>query len=131
MNDFKDFIVQNFILICVASVMITISIQRYKQHPTVSLYAILISSFAFLLAICAKLEQIAIRSLNPTGALIAGIGVYTLGPICVYLFGLLGGTVSTKSKWFFYFLYSTYYQPINLSARFYSWGEGLCCLLYG
>lgn len=101
MNDFKDFIAQNFILICVASVMITISIQRYKQHPTVSLYAILISSFAFLLAICAKLEQIAIRSLNPTGALIAGIGVYTLGPICVYLFGLLGGTVSTKSKWFF------------------------------
>lgn len=39
MNDFKDFIVQNFILICVASVMIIISIQRYKQHPTVSLYA--------------------------------------------------------------------------------------------
>ena len=101
MNDFKDFIVQNFILICVASVMITISIQRYKQHPTVSLYAILISSFAFLLAISAKLEQMAIKSLNPTGALIAGIGVYTLGPICVYLFGLLGGTVSTKSKWFF------------------------------
>ena len=91
MNDFKEFIVQNFILICVAAVMITISIQRYKQHPTVSLYAILISSFAFLLAISAKLEQVAIKALNPTAALVAAIGVYTLGPICVYLFALLHG----------------------------------------
>lgn len=117
MNDIKDFIIQNFFLLCASTAMIVISVQKFKQHPRISLYSILICVFSLLHALVAKLEQVARANLNPNLTLFFAIMVYSIGPLLLYLFILLSGGISTKKKWFF-----LTYLPLIINSLLYFLG---------
>ena len=100
MEWFKYFITQNFILVFVAIVMFTSSIVRYRKHPRVSIYTILIMICALALAVFQTLERYAKSIVDPNMTLVFSILGYTLRPTCVYLFYLLNFD-SLKKRWIF------------------------------
>ena len=89
MDWYKEFFIRNFILICVALVMIINAIQRYKQHPRTSVYFILITGCTLTLAVTSAVELNAKLVGNSYLALTAAIFGYALRPTCIYLFILL------------------------------------------
>ncbi len=100
MEWFESFIVTNFVLLCIALVMLINSIQRYKQHPEISKYSIWIICCTIVLAISVTIEEYLKTVGNANLTLVFAIIGYTLRPVCIYLFILLSGQ-STKNKWFF------------------------------
>ena len=69
--------------------MIAYSIQRYKQHPRISIYISLIVSFALILAFCNSLQEHFKSISSIPGAFICSTIGYTLRPACIYLFILM------------------------------------------
>ena len=98
MEWFKEFLLQNFILISVAIVMFVSSIIRYKAHPRVSIYTFLIMSVALALAIFGELEKYGKYIVDPTFTLVFAVLGYTFRPLCIYLFYLLGNE-HPKKRW--------------------------------
>ncbi len=80
-----NFIVQNFILICTSIVLITMAIQRFKQHPRISIYTILVISCAFSLAVMGTIEIIAKEQGIIPLALICAVFGYVFRPACIFL----------------------------------------------
>ncbi len=96
----KDFFITNFILICVAIMMLVNSIQRFKQHPRISFYSILIISTALFLAVSATCEAYGKSIGNSTFTLVFSIFGYSLRPVCIFLFVLLSGRYR-RNKWLY------------------------------
>ena len=94
----QDFLFQNFILLFTAIVMFASSIIRYKAHPRVSVYTMLIMIIALCLASFGQLEKYGKSIVDPTLTLIFSILGYIFRPICIYLFYLLGNE-HPKKRW--------------------------------
>lgn len=94
----KEFLFQNFILLFTAIVMFASSIVRYKNHPRVSVYTMLIMFVALSLAVFGELERYGKYILDPTFTLIFAVLGYTFRPLCIYLFYLLGNE-HPKKRW--------------------------------
>ena len=94
----QDFLFQNFILLFTAIVMFVSSIVRYKAHPRVSVYTMLIMIIALCLASFVQLEKYGKSIVDPTLTLIFSILGYIFRPICIYLFYLLGNE-HPKKRW--------------------------------
>lgn len=94
----QDFLFQNFILLFTAIVMFASSIIRYKAHPRVSVYTMLIMTVALCLASFGQLEKYGKSIVDPTLTLIFSILGYIFRPICIYLFYLLGNE-HPKKRW--------------------------------
>ena len=84
MDIIGSFFVQNFILICVSIVLYTMAIQRFKQHPRISLYTILVISCAILLSVAGLVENIAKQNGIIPLALICAVFGYVSRPACIY-----------------------------------------------
>ena len=89
MNYFKEFIIDNFILLCAGIVVILNCVQYYQRQKRISLYSILIVVDALLLAIAHTMELYSkeIKSV-PLTTLFSIIG-YILRPIAIYFFILM------------------------------------------
>ena len=94
----KEFLFQNFILLFTAIVMFVSSIIRYKSHPRVSVYTMLIMSVALALAVFSTMEKYGKYMVDPTMTLIFAVLGYTCRPLCIYLFYLLGNE-HPKKRW--------------------------------
>ena len=94
----KEFLFQNFILLFTAIVMFVSSIIRYKAHPRVSVYTMLIMTVALSLAAFGQLEKYGKYIVDPTFTLIFAVLGYIFRPICIYLFYLLGNE-HPKKRW--------------------------------
>ena len=94
----KEFLFQNFILLFTAIVMFASSLIRYKAHPRVSIYTMLIMFVALCLAAFGELEKYGKYLVDPTVTLIFSILGYTFRPLCIYLFYLLGNE-HPKKRW--------------------------------
>ena len=94
----KEFLFQNFILLFTAIVMFVSSIIRYKAHPRVSVYTMLIMTVALSLATFGQLEKYGKYIVDPTFTLIFAVLGYIFRPICIYLFYLLGNE-HPKKRW--------------------------------
>ena len=114
MDVFKEFIVNNFPLLCICLVLISNSIIRYKQHPRISLYTILLLSNALLIAVTVLLNNIGKDISNIMLATITSMLGYGLRPICIFFIIMMTGKVSSKNKWFF-----LYYIPLIINALIY------------
>lgn len=100
MNYFTDFILRNFILLCVLIVVVSNSIHHYREQKKISFYSILIACVVLLLAIAETLERIGkdIVSVEMTTAF--SLCGYILRPICIYLFILMSWNPKNKKLGF-------------------------------
>ena len=96
MDIFLKFIVNNFLLFCIAVVLIVNSIMRYKQHPRISLCTILLMSNTLLLAIINLLIDIGRDIANPNLAMIASAFGYVFRPICIIFIVVMTGKITKK-----------------------------------
>ena len=96
----SHFIVTNFILICVSAIMIAFTIQRFRQHPKISIYIFLIIGSALLLAVSNALQEYCKQMGSVAGAFVFSTIGYTLRPTCIYLFILM--TYQKKKGQLFY-----------------------------
>ena len=101
MNIIGTFAINYFILLCVSLVMFANSIVRFKQHPRISLYTILIISNALLLAVLVTVNEYAkTQNLVVLATIMSALG-YAIRPVCIYFFILMSGQITPKNKWFF------------------------------
>ena len=113
----QDFLFQNFILLFAAIVMFASSILRYKAHPLVSVYTMLIMTVALCLASFGQLEKYGKSILDPALTLIFSILGYIFRPICIYLFYLLGNE-HPKKRWVAFSLIPLAINTITYSLAF-------------
>ena len=114
MSVFKEFIINNFILFCVALVLIPACIIRFKQHERISTYTILLVSNALLIAIVVFLNNLCEELVNLTGVTIFSMLGYMLRPVCILFIILMTGKMNPKSKWFLLL-----FVPIMLNSLVY------------
>ena len=89
MELFKNYIIENFILICIAIVMLVNCIQYYKRQRRISLYLVLIVASAILLSIFDLFENVG-RSIINVDLVTAGAFLgYVTRPAVIYLFILM------------------------------------------
>lgn len=97
MELFRNYIIQNFVLLCVFIVMLVNCIQYFKRQKKVSLYLILITLSAFLLSIFDLLEKTG-RELVNVDLVTAGAFLgYVTRPVVIFFFILL--STNYKKKW--------------------------------
>ena len=106
----NTFLVQYFFLLTICLIMAVNSILRYKQHPRISTYSLLIVSCSLILAISTALEEYGKNIGNVAMATIFSYLGYTINPCCIYFFIMMSGEI--KKRW--YFKYS--FIPLVLNA---------------
>lgn len=99
MDWFNTFIVQNFLLLCIGSIVLVNSIQHYKEQRRVSFFLILIVGLAFTLALANLFEDVSKYYGSLAGTFIFAVIGYALRPVIVYLF-ILMSIGKPKSKLF-------------------------------
>lgn len=118
MNWVSSYFIENFILICICLIMYVIAIQRFRQHPRISLYTICIISTALLLSIFVHVQLYAKATSNILLAVICSIFGYSLRPVCIYFLILMNERIIPKK-----FLWVTF-VPLILNFIVY-----LCALI--
>ena len=98
MNYVFDFIVRYFILLCAASVLYVISIQRFKSNKKMSICMILIVSATLFLSVANIIEDFSKDNCLPVLATITSWIGYIVRPALVFLFIILCGTNLTKKQ---------------------------------
>ena len=98
MNYVFDYIVRYFILLCAASVLYVISIQRFKANKKMSICMILIVSATLFLSAANIIEDFSKDNCLPVLATITSWIGYIVRPILVFLFIILCGTKLTKKQ---------------------------------
>lgn len=136
----KILITNNFALLCVAAVLTFIAIQRFKQHPRVSVYTILIIAASLLLAMSTSTEDYFKSTGNVNATLICSVVSYITRPFCVFLFILLAKE-KTKTGFFFVSLIPliintviyilAFVEPINTSVVFFTLSSDGTCAFGG
>ena len=92
----NSYLVKYFFLLAIAVVMVVNSIFRFKQHPRISTYVIIIIAAALMLSVAKTLEIYGKSVGNvPLTTFCAFFG-YVLNPFCVYFFILMSGEVKSK-----------------------------------
>lgn len=101
MEYFKLFIIENFVLMCISLVMIVNALQRYREHPKLSKYTVLIISAALFLAVAGLFQNLAqyVWASIPLTTIFSVLG-YVFRPVCLYFFILLS-LKRTDGKLFF------------------------------
>lgn len=101
-NYVGNFFISNYVLLCIAAIMIATAIQKRKEHKEISVYIILIMAVTVTLAISETLTeffQYEIKSIIvPT---ILSCLNYILRPSCILLFILLSGENPRTKKFLF------------------------------
>ena len=98
MNYVFDYIVRYFVLLCAASVIYVISIQRFKTNKKMSICMILIVSATLFLSVANIIEDYSKdHCLIVLATITSWIG-YTIRPTLVFLFIILCGTKLTKKQ---------------------------------
>ena len=97
---FKQFIVNNFILFCISLVLIFNCAMRYKQHPRISFYTILLLSNVLLIAVVNLLTNYFKEVGNVPAATVFSMLGYMLRPVCLFFIIMMTGKINAKSKWF-------------------------------
>ena len=98
MNYVFDYIVRYFILLCAASVLYVISIQRFKSNKKMSICMILIVSATLFLSVANIIEDFSKDNCLPVLATITSWIGYIVRPALVFLFIILCGTNLTKKQ---------------------------------
>ena len=104
MNYFFDYIVKNFVLICIVIILGIILIRKIKTHKKMSVYLLTILFLTLLISILDALQeyiQYEVKSIVGV-TIIAGL-LYNLRPICLLCFILLSGQ-KTKGALFYVLL---------------------------
>ena len=103
---FGRFIVDNFALMLICVVMLIIAIQRFKQHPRISIYTFLLIGSVLLLAVSNDVEEYCKETYTRGHdglyylALVCGFLGYSLRPACLYFMLMMGGrAVPKKYLW--------------------------------
>ena len=92
MNYFFDYIVKNFVLICIVIILGITLIRKIKTHKKMSVYLLIILFLTLLISILETLQeyvQYGLKSIVGV-TIIAGL-LYNLRPICLLCFILLSG----------------------------------------
>lgn len=76
--------IQNFVLLCTSIVLMTMAIQRFKQHPRISLFTILVVVCAFSLLVFDLIERTAKITGNLPLAMICAVYGYISRPTCIF-----------------------------------------------
>ena len=98
MNYVFDYFVRYFILLCAASVLYVISIQRFKANKKMSICMILIVSATLFLSAANIIEDFSKDNCLPVLATITSWIGYIVRPALVFLFIILCGTKLTKKR---------------------------------
>ena len=85
MDWLANYFIDNFILLVLSVIMVIIAIQRYKQHPKISVCTISIIFIAIILSITNRVQEYGRVAGYPYLALTMGILGYTLRPVCIFL----------------------------------------------
>ena len=93
-----DYIVRYFILLCAASVLYVISIQRFKANKKMSICMILIVSATLFLSVANIIEDFSKDNCLPVLATITSWIGYVIRPALVFFFIILCGTKLTKKQ---------------------------------
>ena len=97
MDWLNDFVVKYFFLLLISLVMISNSILRFKQHPRISIYSLVIISAALLLSVSKVLEDYAKDVVvNIPLAIACSFFNYVLNPFCIFFFMMMSGEVKSK-----------------------------------
>lgn len=105
----------NFVLFCIALVLIFYAINRFKQHPRISTYTILLISNALLISVSMLIADLFQASKNNIGTTIFTMFNYILRPACIIFMILMTGKITVKDKYFIFFLI-----PIIINTIVYS-----------
>ena len=98
MNYVFDYFVRYFILLCAASVLYVISIQRFKSHKRISICMIAVVSATLFLSAANIVEDYAKDICNvPLATIFSWIG-YVIRPALVFLFIAMCATKFTKKQ---------------------------------
>ena len=101
---FKEFLIGNYILICIALIMVATAIQKYKENKRNSIYIMLIMAVTMTLAISETLSDVLQYEVKTVfGTTLLSCINYVLRPLCILLFIMLSGE-ETKTKKFYFLL---------------------------
>ena len=100
MEIFKTFIINNFVLFCIALVLIPACIIRFEQHKRISTYTILLIANALLIATAGFLSNLSKETHNIMGTTVFSMLGYVLRPVCIFFIIMMTGKMNVKSKWF-------------------------------
>ena len=110
----QQFLINNFLLLCISLVLVGNAIVRFKQHSRISLYTILLMGNTLLIAIIVLLNSYCKSQNYILAATIFTVLGYCLRPICIFFIIMMTGRVSSKGKYFF-----LYYLPLIINALVY------------
>ena len=92
----NTFFVHYFFLILTSIVMVVNSVLRYRQHPRISIYTIVIISACLILATSKTLEYYGKDTLNvPLTTFCSFLG-YCLNAFCLFFFIMMSGEIKSK-----------------------------------
>ena len=94
MELFKQYIVTNFVLICISVVLLIYAIQRFNQHKKISVYSILIVALVLVLSVVDFLQEYLKATGSYAGTFVCSLFGYSFRPLCIYLFILM--TIQVK-----------------------------------
>ena len=114
MEWFQQFLINNFLLLCISLVLVGNAIVRFKQHSRISLYTILLMANTLLIAVIVLLTSYCKSQNYVLAATIFTVLGYSLRPICIFFIIMMTGRVSSKGKYFF-----LYYLPLIINALVY------------
>ena len=114
MSIFHQFLINNFILFCVSLVLIVLSVVRFRHHPRVSTYTILLMSNTLLIAIIGLLLEYSKENNSVFWATFFSMLGYDLRPLCLFFIVMMTGKISAKNKLFF-----IAYVPLIINAIIY------------
>ena len=100
MDYLKEFIVHNFVLFCLALVMVFNAIMHYSQNKRISICTLCITGISLVLAGSFTLQNYAKAHNLYYLAMTLSILGYALRPVCVYLFIRMNRSIYT-GKWSF------------------------------
>ena len=101
MDWLNDFVIKYFFLLLISLVMVSNSILRFKQHPRISIYSLVIIGAALLLSISKVIEIYSKEVLlNIPLATVCSFFNYVLNPFCLLFFILMSGEVKNKKHLF-------------------------------
>lgn len=114
MEWFQQFLINNFLLLCISLVLVGNAIVRYKQHSRISLYTILLMANTLFIAVVVLLNGYCKSQNYLLAATIFTVLGYCLRPICIFFIIMMTGRVSSKGKYFF-----LYYLPLIINSLIY------------
>lgn len=90
---YKDFIVHNFVLLCLALVMLVNAFTHFNKNKKVNIYSIVITLLSIALSVLFLLQENLKIQNNYYGLLTVSIIGYSLRPFCLYFFLMMNKNV--------------------------------------